>query len=274
MASRKSEQTARIFDGVAEHYHRYRLRTPPVVTRIVGSLIDRNPDVVVDLGCGTGLSTLVWMDVAAYVVGIEPNREMRDLAEDLARDAGNVEIRDGDSSRTGLNSDFADVVTCVESLHWMEPEPTLVEVGRILREGGIFVGIARLGCPIIHPRVEAAYAETVAAARRVAEQKRLWAEPRMYDLNAHLNAWRGSPVFSSTRSIHFHDEIEGTAEDFQGWVRATGAVRGVLAKGVSEQEIGFPRLSEMAAATLGDHPKPWFVECRMIIAARAAAVNG
>jgi SAM-dependent methyltransferase len=30
------------------------------------------------------------------------------------------------------------LVTCSQSLHWMEPEPTFAEVARILRRGGVF----------------------------------------------------------------------------------------------------------------------------------------
>ena len=32
----------------------------------------------------------------------------------------------------------ADIVTCSQSFHWMEPEPTLAEIARILRPGGVF----------------------------------------------------------------------------------------------------------------------------------------
>ena len=115
----------------------------------------------------------------------------------------------------------------------------------------------------------------VAAAHEVASQKRLLTVPRMWEFDEHLEGWQASPDFSFTKSIYFHDEIEGNARDFMGWARATGVVRGVLREGVAEEEIGMPCLTEVAAHTLGDHPRPWFTSYRIIVGRKkAAAVNG
>ena len=40
--------------------------------------------------------------------------------------------RQGYAHATGLPDAFADVVVCSQSFHWMEPESTLQEIGRIL----------------------------------------------------------------------------------------------------------------------------------------------
>ncbi|HAG97587.1 MAG TPA: hypothetical protein DDW33_16265 [Ktedonobacter sp.] len=74
--------------------------------------------------------------------GIEPNAEMRAQAERqqfLSPHGERIEYRDGLSTQTDLETDSVDIVTCSQSLHWMEPEPTFAEVTRILRPGGLFV---------------------------------------------------------------------------------------------------------------------------------------
>ncbi|MGH7866895.1 MAG: class I SAM-dependent methyltransferase, partial [Candidatus Dormibacteraceae bacterium] len=42
---------------------------------------------------------------------------------------------------TGLPEACADVVTCVQAFHWMDPEIVLPEVARILRPGGVFAAV-------------------------------------------------------------------------------------------------------------------------------------
>ena len=95
------------------------------------------PRLVVDLGSGTGLSTRYWADKAEQVIGIEPSEDMRRQAE--ARTAvPNISYLHGFSYATGLGNTCAQIVTCSQALHWMEPQPTNEEVRRILHPGGVF----------------------------------------------------------------------------------------------------------------------------------------
>ena len=55
-----------------------------------------------------------------------------------------VRFLSGYGNKTGLASDFADVVLCSQSFHWMEPFSTLTEVNRILKSGGISVSYTHL----------------------------------------------------------------------------------------------------------------------------------
>src|SRR5258705_11021165 len=62
---------------------------------------------------------------------------MRRQAEARAT-TGNVRYQEGFSTATGLPDGCADIVTCSQSLHWMEPESTFAEIARILRPSGVF----------------------------------------------------------------------------------------------------------------------------------------
>ena len=134
-----SDNTSNIerFSGFADCYDSYRPKPPTIIVDILTQLAAvARPRLVVDLGCGTGLSTRIWSGRAEEVIGIDPNADMLRRAEVNA--AENVRYQDGLSTRTGLPDGCADIVTCSQSLHWMEPAPTFAEAARILRPGGVF----------------------------------------------------------------------------------------------------------------------------------------
>src|SRR3954451_9435306 len=122
-------------EGFASRYDRYRPRPPrPLLAVLCRYARVERPALVVDLGCGTGLSTRVWSGVAERAIGVEPNSAM--LA--AAPPEPGVEYREAFAQDTGLGDGCADIVTCSQSLHWMDPEPTFAEAARIMRTGGVF----------------------------------------------------------------------------------------------------------------------------------------
>ena len=62
-----------IWTGVADSYDAYRPHTPAVLLDLLPQLaITQRPQLVVDLGSGTGLSTYTWSEHADRVIGVEP----------------------------------------------------------------------------------------------------------------------------------------------------------------------------------------------------------
>jgi SAM-dependent methyltransferase len=147
-------ETINIWCGEAELYADARPAPPSILLDICTQLVHTpQPILVVDLGSGTGLSTVIWAEHARQVIGIEPNADMRFQAAQHAAAfprAERVRYQDGLSTRTGLPSDCADMVTCSQSLHWMEPEPTFAEVVRILKPGGLFAAYDYDWPPTVH----------------------------------------------------------------------------------------------------------------------------
>ena len=99
----------------------------------------RRPELVVDLGCGTGSSSRWAAGWADEVIGVEPGADMIAVARRRASDR--MSFRSGWSHDTGLPDACADVVLAVQALHWMEPSSTFAEVARLLRAGGIFAAV-------------------------------------------------------------------------------------------------------------------------------------
>lgn len=126
------------FLGFANVYDNARPKCPEKVKEILLKYLGKSPSVVVDLGCGTGLSTTIWSEVSNKIIGIEPSKDMIKLAIEKASDLENVNFVSGFSDNTGLENSSVDIITCSQSFHWMNPETTLNEASRILKKGGVF----------------------------------------------------------------------------------------------------------------------------------------
>lgn len=126
------------FNGIAEIYDKARPKTPNYVTEFLIRYLGYKPEVVVDIGCGTGLSTFAWRDKADKIYGVDPNKEMLLQAKKKVKEIDSIEFIEAFSTSTGIKDGIADIVTCSQSFHWMEPVSTLKEVNRILKSNGIF----------------------------------------------------------------------------------------------------------------------------------------
>jgi SAM-dependent methyltransferase len=211
------------------------------------------PRLVVDLGSGTGLSTRAWVNRADEVVGVEASDEMRALARNRTS-APNVHYRQAFAHETGLNDGVADIVTCSQSFHWMEPEPTLAEIARILRPGGIFAAYDYDWPPIVHWEVEAAFEEVL----RRSWEHRGRREIR-YGKQGHLERIAASGHFRFTREALVHSREAGDAERIVGMALSLGPLVVLLESGLTEEELGLAQLRKVAARCLGDAEVSWFM---------------
>lgn len=251
------------FSGFADVYDRYRPAPPAVLAPILTHLIGAVPARVVDLGCGTGLSTRYWADTAQEVIGIEPSADMRHEAEAQTH-AANVFYRAGFSHRTGLPDQCASIVTCSQSLHWMEPQATFEEARRLLRPGGIFAAYDYDWPPTVGAwEAEAAY---LACSARVQECTRtLSSAPplRRWSKDGHLDRMRASGCFRYTKEIFIHHADNGNADRLVGLLLSQGSVMTLLKNGISEEAIGIDRLRSAAQRTLGSAERPWYWSSRV-----------
>jgi len=254
---RRLEQSGYGRSGFAEHYDRFRPRPPLALLELLPPLagVDR-PSLVVDLGCGTGLSTRFWAELADEAVGVEPNDAMRTFAEQ-ATDTSNVRYLGASSYETGLPDACADLVTASQSLHWMRPERVFPEIGRILRPGGVFCAYEYRGLVTGLWEPEEAFAATMEAGGRIRRERGLAANARRFPPS--VERLESSGIFGRVRELSFHNVEEGDGERLVGFALAIGAVRTPLDDGASEHELGLDRLREVAARM---PPTPWvFLYC-------------
>ncbi len=222
--------------------------------------------VVVDLGCGTGLSTAAWIGRASRIIGVDPQPAMLELA--TARTGGAAELVVGFAHATGLPDGVADVVTCAQSFHWMDPEATLPEVARLLRPGGVFSAYNAVWPPAVHWEAEAAWWEVREVAKRIERDEALDAGQANWPAEAHLERVQASGLFPYARRLEISSVENGDGQRFADLLRSQAFVANVLTAGHTEAELGLDRLDEIARRVIGHEPVPFVFGYRTVIAVR------
>lgn len=91
---------------------------------------------IVDVGCGTGISSELFLQNGNVVIGVEPNAAMREAAQTSLSHFPNFRAVDGSAEATTLPDHCADLIVAAQAFHWFGPAKTRTEAQRILRAGG------------------------------------------------------------------------------------------------------------------------------------------
>ncbi len=78
--------------------------------------------VIADIGCGTGISSRVFLENGNHVFGVEPNAAMRAAAEEYLASFLNFTAVDGTSNDTTLPDASVDMVVAAQAFHWFDAE--------------------------------------------------------------------------------------------------------------------------------------------------------
>ena len=122
------------FSSRVDDYSRYRPSYPAEVI----ALLERDcgldtSSTVADVGSGTGLLSKLFLDFGCSVVGIEPNREMREAGEGFLAQYPKFAGKEARAEQTGLADSSVDLVTAAQAFHWFDAAAARREFERILR---------------------------------------------------------------------------------------------------------------------------------------------
>ena len=118
----------------------------PPIGEVINAHFPLKGKVVLDVGCGTGRPTLKLAEYASSVIGVEPERSMRDVAVSHARERAitNVEFLAGRAENAPLPDHSVDIVVAVtlQTLHNEENIRQFVrEAERVVKPGGSIVTV-------------------------------------------------------------------------------------------------------------------------------------
>ena len=248
--------------GFAAGYDRFRPRPPQALLQLLCRYARRErPGLVLDLGCGTGLSTRAWSGRAERIIGIEPNPAMLAVAEQ----APGVEYLEANAQETGLADGGADIVTASQSLHWMEPEPTFAEVARILRPGGVFAAYDYDWPPVVEPELDEAFVAYQARRTEVRARRGIQRGGDRWAKHEHLDRMRESGRFRFCREVVLHSLEDGNAERVEGFARSLGLPVAEPEHAELERELRLDELDAVARRVLGDRTVPFLFGYRVRI---------
>ncbi|MGX8903762.1 class I SAM-dependent methyltransferase [Streptomyces netropsis] len=126
----RHRETAESFGTDAERYDRTRPRYPDaLVGRIVAGI--PGPDVL-DVGCGTGIAARQFQAAGCWVLGVEPDARMAELARRSRVEAEVATFEAWDPA----GREF-DAVVAGTAWHWVDPVAGATKAGQVLRPRGL-----------------------------------------------------------------------------------------------------------------------------------------
>lgn len=249
-----------------EGYDKYRIVPPDDLLFSLIKLSKKNkPSYVVDLGCGTGLSTRIWADHADKIIGVDPSEDMIKEAKKHTIQ-NNINYIINYANKTNVEDNVADIVTASASIHWMDPETTLVEITRITRKGGVFAAYGNR-YPLFLSSVElhSMYKEfrvKLDALEKVVHHNKDFTKYR-WDTIASI--YSNSNKFSFFSEFYFHSIENWSYHQFVGWLNTLGGIRILMNSGYSSDKIGLEKLLEKSKKIFGKSKIPVLFNFRTLI---------
>ncbi|MDE5985418.1 MAG: class I SAM-dependent methyltransferase [Eubacterium sp.] len=125
------------FSGRAQDYTKGR---PGYPQALFDCLYDKysfsDSSVIADIGAGTGKFSKYLLDMGSKVYLVEPNDDMRLVAQSELSDYSKAVFVNGSSETTMLSDTSVDFVTAAQAFHWFDAKKFKKECKRILKPDG------------------------------------------------------------------------------------------------------------------------------------------
>ncbi|MDQ1474057.1 MAG: hypothetical protein QOJ99_5537 [Bryobacterales bacterium] len=126
------------FSKRVNNYIRFRPGYPPALVDLLAREAGLNAEsTIADIGAGTGLLSTAFLKAGYSVIGIEPNREMRQAGDTLLAAHPHYRSIDATAEATSLPDHSIDLAVAGQAFHWFQVEDARREWTRILKPGGM-----------------------------------------------------------------------------------------------------------------------------------------
>ncbi len=129
----KFDQKGAVYSGGRPSY------PEEIFSYLESNKIINSNSVCADIGAGTGIFTSQLAPCVKSVYAVEPNENMRFVAEQQYGSLGNVISVNATAESTTLSDASLDMITVAQAFHWFDREKFKTECRRILREDGYVV---------------------------------------------------------------------------------------------------------------------------------------
>jgi ubiquinone/menaquinone biosynthesis C-methylase UbiE len=125
------------FKGIGDIYAKYRPSYPQTFIEYLYSDVGISKDsIIADIGSGTGILTKQLLEAGSKVMAVEPNDDMRIVAEaDLKNFEKFISIN-ATAENTKIYDSTVDFITVARAFHWFDQTIFKKECGRILKQNG------------------------------------------------------------------------------------------------------------------------------------------
>lgn len=262
------EQNSDRFLGIGEKYDSARSTIPLHLCETVITYLKRKPRIIVDMGCGTGLSTRPWVPYATeQVIGIDPNPDMIEQAKKVSKDSPSYRM--GYAHETGLPDGCADIILFASAFHWVDHKTVIPEIERILAPGGVLLIIDAIWPPSILGcwKTEKAFDKCLNSNMKMVVD-RGYVVPKDISTNNFndLKALEDKGTFAWVRRINFSSEERGDWRRLIMLMESCSPVNLMLSKGASRDECILTELEDTAKEEMRSDAKTWLWSMETTIA--------
>ncbi|MBD3917683.1 class I SAM-dependent methyltransferase [Paenibacillus sp. PR3] len=125
------------FSNRVDAYVKYRPSYPAeAIAHLYHTIGLSRSSVIADVGAGTGKFSELLLNQGSPVIAVEPNKEMREAAEQRLGANPLFRTAPGSAEETGLPNHSVDFIVCAQAFHWFDRSAARQEFARILKPGG------------------------------------------------------------------------------------------------------------------------------------------
>lgn len=125
------------FNGMGKIYAKYRPAYPQeFIDYLYYDVGIKKDSIIADIGSGTGILTRQLLEAGNKIFSVEPNEDMRAVAEVDLSDFNNFISVNGTAENTSLDDNSVNFITVAQAFHWFDRAKFKAECSRILKPNG------------------------------------------------------------------------------------------------------------------------------------------